>query len=258
MTKTRFERPVLPKDATEEDRRKAMFDALYSLDLSDKLERRENDKLSYLSWANAWAEFKRAYPNAEYRIIKDPTTNLPYFNDPAIGIMVYTEVTADGQTYEMWLPVMDAKNKAMKEQPYTYQVYDSYKKTYVEKTVQAATMFDVNKTIMRCLVKNLAMFGLGLYVYAGEDLPNEETLQNDTNATKKQATRKTRTATPSPTTATIQQPTQEKYAGIKAALSYCNDQTSLMNLYKQHQNEVENNAEIKALFTERKQQIQAA
>ena len=116
MTKTRFERPVLPKDATEEDRRKAMFDALYSLDLSDKLERRENDKLSYLSWANAWAEFKRAYPNAEYRIIKDPTTNLPYFNDPAIGIMVYTEVTADGQTYEMWLPVMDAKNKAMKEQ----------------------------------------------------------------------------------------------------------------------------------------------
>ena len=113
MTKTRFERPVLPKDATEEDRRKAMFDALYSLDLSDKLERRENDKLSYLSWANAWAEFKRAYPNAEYRIIKDPTTNLPYFNDPAIGIMVYTEVTADGQTYEMWLPVMDAKNKAM-------------------------------------------------------------------------------------------------------------------------------------------------
>ena len=258
MTKTRFERPVLPKDATEEDRRKAMFDALYSLDLSDKLERRENDKLSYLSWANAWAEFKRAYPNAEYKIIKDPTTNLPYFNDPAIGIMVYTEVTADGQTYEMWLPVMDAKNKAMKEQPYTYQVYDSYKKTYVEKTVQAATMFDVNKTIMRCLVKNLAMFGLGLYVYAGEDLPNEETLQNDTNATKKQATRKTRTATPSPTTATIQQPTQEKYAGIKAALSYCNDQTSLMNLYKQHQNEVENNAEIKALFTERKQQIQAA
>ena len=176
MVKTRFERPILPKDATEEERRKAMFDALYSLDLSDKLERRENDKLSYLSWANAWAEFKRAYPNAEYRIIKDPTTNLPYFNDPNIGIMVYTEVTADGQTYEMWLPVMDAKNKAMREQPYTYQVYDSYKKTYVEKTVQAATMFDINKAIMRCLVKNLAMFGLGLYVYAGEDLPNEGTI----------------------------------------------------------------------------------
>ena len=247
----KFQRPQLPKDITEEERRAAMFDTLYSLDLSDKLEKRDNDKLSYLSWANAWAEFKRAYPNAEYRIIKDQKTNLPYFNDPNIGIIVYTEVTANGQSYEMWLPVMDVKNKTMKETAYTYQFYDTYKKQYVEKTVNAATMFDVNKTIMRCLVKNLAMFGLGLYIYAGEDLPNEETLQNDINATKKQQARRTKATT-------IRQPTQDKYAGIKAALSYCNDQTSLMNLYRQHQNEVENNAEIKALFTERKQQIQAA
>lgn len=247
----KFQRPQLPKDISEEERRAAMFDALYSLDLYDKLERRDNDKLSYLSWANSWAEFKRAYPNAEYRIIKDPETNLPYFNDPETGIMVYTEVTADGQTYEMWLPVMNGANKAMKEEAYTYQVYDTFKKQYVEKTVNAATMFDINKTIMRCLVKNLAMFGLGLYVYAGEDLPDNETQQNDINATKKQQARRTKATN-------IRQPTQEKYAGIKAALSYCNDQTSLMNLYRQHQNEVENNAEIKALFTERKQQIQTA
>ena len=247
----KFQRPNLPKDITEEERRAVMFDALYSLDLSDKLERRDNDKLNYLSWANAWAEFKRAYPNAGYRIIKNPETNLPYFNDPDIGIIVYTEVTADGQTYEMWLPVMNGANKAMKETAYTYQVYDTYKKQYVEKTVNAATMFDINKTIMRCLVKNLAMFGLGLYVYAGEDLPNDENLLTDTNITKKQQVRKTKATT-------IQQPTFDKYAGIKTALSYCNDQTSLMNLYRQHQNEVENNAEIKALFTERKQQIQAA
>lgn len=257
MVKTRFERPTLPKDATEEDRRKAMFDALYSLDLSDKLERRENDKLSYLSWANAWAEFKRAYANAEYRIIKDPATNLPYFNDPNTGLIVYTEVTADNQTYEMWLPVMDAKNKAMREQPYTYQVYDSYKKTYVEKTVQAATMFDVNKAIMRCLVKNLAMFGLGLYVYAGEDLPNEETMPVENGELKRQPTRRSRIITPSHTATTNQQP-MDKYSGIRIALSQCNDNTSLMNLYRQHQNEVEGNAEIKALFTERKNQLKAA
>ena len=255
MTKTKFERPILPKDMTEEERRKAMFDALYSLDLSDKLEKRENDKLSYLSWANAWAEFKRAYPNAEYRIIKDPTTNLPYFNDPNTGLIVYTEVTADNQTYEMWLPVMDAKNKAMKEQPYTYQVYDSYKKTYVEKTVQAATMFDINKAIMRCLVKNLAMFGLGLYVYAGEDLSNEENLVAENNLQRKQQPKRTRATVTTPTT--TQQPT-DKYSGIRIALSQCNDNTSLMNLYRQHQNEVEGNAEIKALFTERKNQLKAA
>lgn len=257
MVKTRFERPTLPKDATEEDRRKAMFDALYSLDLSDKLERRENDKLSYLSWANAWAEFKRAYPNAEYRIIKDSATNLPYFNDPNTGLIVYTEVTADNQTYEMWLPVMDAKNKAMREQPYTYQVYDSYKKTYVEKTVQAATMFDVNKAIMRCLVKNLAMFGLGLYVYAGEDLPNEETMPVENGELKRQPTRRSRIITPSHTTTTTQQST-DKYLGIKAAISSCNDNASLLSLYNQHRNEVKGNVEIKALFTERKNQLKAA
>lgn len=251
MTKTRLKKPNLPDNITEEERRAIMFDALYSLDLSDKLERRENDKLSYLSWANAWAEFKRAYPNATYKIIKDKETNLPYFNDPNTGIIVYTEVLADGQTYEMWLPVMDAKNKAMKEQPYTYQVYDIYKKTYIEKTVQAATMFDVNKAIMRCLVKNLAMFGLGLYVYAGEDLPNEETQPIDNNAQKKQAARRTRTAI-------ANQQLTDKYIGIRTALSLCNDNSSLMDLYRQHQTEVEGNAEIKALFTERKNQLKAA
>ena len=247
----KFQRPNLPKDITEEERRAAMFDALYSLDLSDKLEKRDNDKLSYLSWANSWAEFKRAYPNAEYRIVKNPETNLPYFNDPDIGIIVYTEVTADNQTYEMWLPVMNGANKAMKETAYTYQVYDTFKRQYVEKTVNAATMFDINKTIMRCLVKNLAMFGLGLYVYAGEDIPCDETTQTDNTNPKKQTMRRTKATA-------IQQSTLEKYAGIKAALSYCNDQISLMNLYRQHQNEVENNAEIKALFTERKNQLNAA
>jgi hypothetical protein len=74
----------------------------------------------------------------------------------------------------MWLPVMDGANKAMKRTPYTYKVWNRQTKQWTEKTVAAATMFDINKTIMRCLVKNLAMFGLGLYIYAGEDLPEGE------------------------------------------------------------------------------------
>lgn len=161
----KFKKPEIPANITADERRAIMFNALSSLDLNDKLEKRDNDKLSYLSWANAWAEFKAAYPSATYRVIKNPETNLPYFTDPNVGIMVFTEVTVDELTHSMWLPVMDAKNKAMKLAPYTYQVWDSYKKAYIEKTVQAATMFDINKTLMRCLVKNLAMFGLGLYVY---------------------------------------------------------------------------------------------
>jgi hypothetical protein len=81
--------------------------------------------------------------------------------------MVYTTVTAGGLTYEMWLPVMDNANKSMKLSAYTYQTRNG------EKSVEAISMFDINKAVMRCLVKNLAMFGLGLYIYAGEDLPED-------------------------------------------------------------------------------------
>ena len=63
--------------------------------------------------------------------------------------MVQTQVTAGEQTYEMWLPVMDMRNN----------------------TILQPRMTEINKAIMRCLTKNLAMFGLGLYIYAGEDLP---------------------------------------------------------------------------------------
>jgi hypothetical protein len=62
----------------------------------------------------------------------------------------------------------------MKAEPYTYTVKDWKTKQQVEKTVEAYSMFDINKTLMRCLVKNLAMFGLALYIYSGEDLPEVE------------------------------------------------------------------------------------
>lgn len=122
-------------------------------------------ELSYLSWAWAWKAVKERYPDATYRILKFEN-NLPYVFDENTGYMVFTEVTIDGVTHEMWLPVMDNSNKAMKSESYTY---DTRNRKGI--TVEKASMFDVNKTIMRCLVKNLAMFGLGLYLYAGEDLP---------------------------------------------------------------------------------------
>lgn len=155
------------------------FQELYSLNVNDYVEKK-ND-LSYLSWAFAWREFKKIYPEATYEVKKDEQGRC-YFGDENIGYMVYTSVAAGGLTYEMWLPVMDGANKAMKAQAYTYKVADwqydpnQHKRVKVgdiEKTVEAMTMFDVNKTVMRCLVKNLAMFGLGLYIYAGEDLPQD-------------------------------------------------------------------------------------
>lgn len=144
-----------------------LFKDLYAVNVNEKTE--EKNGLTYLSWSWAWAEFKKHCPDATYEIVK--FDGAPYYYDEKLGYMCYTRVTANGITYEMWLPVMDGANKAMKAHPYTYTV-KSYGKI-IEKTVAPATMFDVNKTIMRCLVKNLAMFGLGLYIYAGEDLPEQ-------------------------------------------------------------------------------------
>ena len=121
---------------------------------------------------------------------------LPYIYDEKTGYMVFTIVEIEGLKHEMWLPVMDSSNKAMKDKPYTYKVtkweWQNRKKVKtgeVEKVVEAATMFDINKTIMRCLTKNLAMFGLGLYIYSGEDLPenaeDEKAPVNEKKETKK-------------------------------------------------------------------------
>lgn len=148
---------------------KNVFATLNDINVNGRTEKKNG--LTYLSWAWAWAEVMKAYPDATYEIWKDEQ-NRPYMYDDNLGYMVFTKVTIQGQTREMWLPVMDGANRAMKCEPYTYTV-KSYGKT-VEKTVAAATMTDINKTVMRCLVKNLAMFGLGLYIYAGEDLPEAE------------------------------------------------------------------------------------
>lgn len=161
------------------------FNTLYKLNVNERTEKRKSGgtELTYLSWTWAWAEFKKVYPEARYEINKFPKnehTFVPYMYDENTGYMVMTSVTAGGLTYEMWLPVMDSNNRAMKKEPYEYTTQ------YGTKTVQAATMFDVNKTIMRCLVKNLAIFGLGLYIYAGEDLPEGEEPKETPKPTQKE------------------------------------------------------------------------
>lgn len=148
--------------------KKGVFATLNAINVNDHTEVKDNgtDKLTYLSWVWAWQQVKTKYPEVSYEV--KHWDGKPFLYEEALGYMVETSVTIQGETMTMWLPVMDSKNKAMKAQPY------SYKTRYGEKWVNAATMFDINTTIMRCLVKNLAMFGLGLYIYAGEDLPQEE------------------------------------------------------------------------------------
>lgn len=133
------------------------FQEMYKINVNERTEKKNG--LTYLSWAWAWAEFVKAYPDATYEIERTPD-GLTYFGNEKHGYMCHTKVNANGITHEMWLPVMDHRNKS----------------------ILVPTSFDVNKTIMRCLTKNLAMFGLGLYIYAGEDLPEEE--QNEAQQKK--------------------------------------------------------------------------
>lgn len=155
-----------------EKEQEELFKKFVQLNVNDHTELKKN--LTYLSWAWAWQETLKICPTATYEIRqfmdKDGVIRC-YQYDENLGYMVFTSVTINGLTREMWLPVMDGANKAMKKEEYEYTVGKD--QNQYTKTVEAATMFDINKTIMRCLTKNLAMFGLGIYIYAGEDLPIE-------------------------------------------------------------------------------------
>ena len=155
---------------------KSVFATLNAVNVNENT--KEKNGLTYLSWSWAWAEVKKRFPEANYEIIK--FDGIPYVFDPKTGFMVFTRVTICNITHEMCLPVLDSNNFAMKDAP--YEVQTKFKKF----SVKAATMFDVNKSIMRCLVKNLAMFGLGLYIYSGEDLPEDEHADQDNEKPQQQ------------------------------------------------------------------------
>lgn len=132
---------------------------------------KERNGLTYLPWANAWDIFKQKCPEATYEVKKNEQ-GLPYFASD-LGFMVYTSVTVGEITHEMWLPVMDGANRSLKSTPQEYQRTGKDGNPYTV-TIPAATMNDVNKAVMRCLTKNLAMFGLGIHVYEGEDVTMAE------------------------------------------------------------------------------------
>ncbi len=130
----------------------------------------KND-VAYVSWASAFDIVQKLYPDMDYEIEK--FNGLPYQDLGELGAFVWTSITINNKKRTMWLPIMDSSHNPLRNKPYTVTKKGKDKSNY-EVTYQAFTAFDINKTIMRCLVKNLAMFGLGLYVYRGEDMPNVE------------------------------------------------------------------------------------
>lgn len=123
------------------------FKLLNSVDVNEHVEKKNN--LSYLSWAWAWAELKNVFPDATYTIYEN-NEGWNYFTDGRTG-WVKTGVTVNGIEHIEYLPIMDFRNKSI--------------------PLESITSFDVNKAIQRSLTKAVARHGLGLYIYAGEDLP---------------------------------------------------------------------------------------
>ena len=129
--------------------------SLLSKNVNEHIEKK--GKLSYLSWAWAWAEALKADPDATYKIEMFGDKCFMDINGTA---MVFVTVTMFGKPMTCQLPVMDYKNKA----------------------IPNPDAFAVNTAIMRCMTKALSLHGLGLYIYAGEDLPEGEGSDIDVNS----------------------------------------------------------------------------
>lgn len=132
----------------------SVFDSLFKVDLSDVIE--EKNGLSYAPWAAAWGEVKKRYPDTTYRIIPqimDEFGNTRFWHEDGKSGWVEVGVTVNGIEYTETLPIMDLRNKAI--------------------LAENITSTDANKAVKRCLVKALALHGLGLYIYLGEDLPED-------------------------------------------------------------------------------------
>jgi len=130
--------------------KKSVFETLSAVNCNLHTEKKGN--LTYLSWAWAWSEVKTRYPLAFYTIYED-AEGRPYFTDGRT-CWVKTGVTIEGLEHIEYLPIMDARNNSI--------------------PAEKVTSFDMNKSIQRSLTKACARHGLGLYIYAGEDLPDGE------------------------------------------------------------------------------------
>lgn len=179
---------------TAED--KKYFSELNKIDVSDKIEKKNG--LSYLSWAWAWGELKKRYPDSTYTIYEN-AQGFNYHTDGRTA-WVKTGVTVCGIEHVEYLPVMDYRNNSI--------------------PVDKLTSFDVNKAIQRSLTKAVARHGLGLYIYAGEDLPEDDTKAAPSEPPKSKTTAKPKPKAPAQPT---ENATSSTPASVRQALvEFCN------------------------------------
>tara|TARA_B110000046_G_scaffold170893_1_gene191200 strand:- start:548 stop:1168 length:621 start_codon:yes stop_codon:yes gene_type:complete len=146
---------------------KTVFDTLNAINVNDRTETK--NKLTYLSWAWAWQTVKENYPTATYTIYENEGGM--FYHSDGKSAWVKTGVTIEGIEHIEYLPVMDFRNASIQ--------------------IEKLNSTDVNKSIQRSLTKAIARHGLGLYVYAGEDLPQNEVVALAEEKAKAEKERKT-------------------------------------------------------------------
>lgn len=210
------------------EQKKNVFEVLAAINCNEHTEKKNG--LTYLSWAWAWTECKKRFPLAYYTIYENEQGR-PYFDDGRTA-WVKTGVTIEGLEHIEYLPILDqSAHKSLQ--------------------VSAITSWDMNKAIQRSLTKALARHGLGLYIYAGEDLPDAE--DEKPAEAKKTASRKKAEPAPTPAPAPAPAPSEDNDLDlVRQLIREAKTQEELLQLWKDWP---EAHEQLKSSFTERRKQL---
>lgn len=191
------------------EKKKSVFEVLNAINVNEHTEKKNG--LTYLAWAWAWQEVKKNFPSAFYTIYEN-RDGLNYHTDGRT-CWVKTGVTIDGLEHIEYLPVMDYRNASI--------------------PVDKVTSFDVNKAIQRSLTKAVARHGLGLYIYAGEDLPEEERKAGGMSA-------------------------DDKFGAVILEVAAAKDEEELKETYFKYEKEYKNDKRFIAAVNQRKAELAKA
>lgn len=206
------------------EKSKSVFEVLNAVNCNEHTEKKNG--LTYLSWAWAWAEVKKRYPSATYTIYENKD-GLLYHTDGKTA-WVKTGVTIEGIELIEYLPVMNYKNESI--------------------SLDRLTSFDVNKTVQRSLTKACARHGLGLYIYAGEDLPEGE----DEKSAEPKKTAPRKKAEPAPAPVSTPADDKDDFYLVKQLISECKTKEELLKLWKEWP---ELHEQIKPLFSAKRKEL---
>ncbi|MBQ2230809.1 MAG: DUF1071 domain-containing protein [Oscillospiraceae bacterium] len=204
--------------------KKSVFEVLNAVNCNEHTEKKNG--LTYLSWAWAWAEVKKRYPSATYTIYENKD-GLLYHTDGKTA-WVKTGVTIEGIELIEYLPVMNYKNESI--------------------NLDRLTSFDVNKTVQRSLTKACARHGLGLYIYAGEDLPEGE----DEKPAEPKKTAPKKKAEPAPAPVPTPADDKDDFYLVKQLISECKTKEELLKLWEEWP---ELHEQIKPLFSAKRKEL---